>query len=289
MTDTINFLLNNKGLLLSTFIITAVGTALLTFHYFFIYQYVINKRLQNPDKTYRLKWPVPKFACIIFAVLTLLGSLCFYKGSWITHYEFTDFQTNDEIQQTDKAYTYDELKKNTNYTLYELKSDHFQYSLFYNDHYNGIINNKNLYGSPSGNIQDCEYIIFIQRIDDSGSVKTVSSDDIYDVMLYHHNYSNNDSIGIGNGIVERSLSELPLCIFGSTDHYNGIELNLQICTKEMYGKKETDLYDENIEYDSSELNEYGEKDYWYLSESFSFDIDNKKISRVQTKELKENF
>lgn len=288
MTGTINFIINNRGLLLLMFIITVIGTALLTFHYFFIYQYVINKRLQNPDKTYQFKWLVPKFACMIFAALTFFGSLfyCNSQSLWMTQYEFTDFRMADDIKNAEKNYTYDELKKNSSYTLYELNSNRFKYSLFYNNDYNGIINNRSFNGNLSYRIENCEYIIFVDCIDSN-----TNSDDIYDTMLYNKDYGNiyDNFRGSGVGMTELKRNEFPLCIYGSTDEYDGIEFNLRIYTKSMYSKINSDLYDESTEYDdSSELNEYGEKDYWYLSESFSFDVNNKKISKIQTKELKEN-
>ena len=80
MTDIINFLINNRDNWLPLLLVSAIVTAILSFQYFFIYAYIINRRLKNPEKKHRLKLIMPRFACIVFAIIALLGTAKFLPG-----------------------------------------------------------------------------------------------------------------------------------------------------------------------------------------------------------------
>lgn len=222
MTDIINFLINNRDNWLPLLLVSAIVTAVLSFQYFFIYAYIINRRLKNPEKKHRLKLIMPRFACIVFAIIALLGTAKFLPGLWWQlDYSYVQSVPDGENYE-DYAYTREQLDNNEDFKLYTTKSENFEYSLYRNEHFNGIIDCR--YG------KNHEYYLFIKYI---GNSKKLNGNDYLDTLIV--NYSSN---GIGQtrgGGYTFQLSE-EADHFGSPYHSDTIGIDLNVYKEKDYKK-----------------------------------------------------
>lgn len=257
MTDIINFFISNRDNWMPLILITAIVTAVLSFNYFFIYCYIINRRLKNPEKKRRVKLIMPRFACIIFAVITIIGTAKFGPHMyWQFDYSYAMGAVGiDDIKE--ECYTYEQLEENENFKLYTVKSDDFEYYLFRNENFNGIIDTR--YG------KNHEYVVFIKYI---GDRKDLESKDIVDFIAL--NYSSNDTFSKRGGGIGGRLDE-DLCVYGASSHSNMIEFDVTIMKKENYKKI---MNDEYKEYDEKKLN--------YMQEIIRFNLDKNTFSTPKT-------
>ena len=222
MTDIINFLINNRDNWLPLLLVSAIVTAILSFQYFFIYAYIINRRLKNPEKKHRIKLIMPRYACIIFAIIALLGTAKFFPGLWWQlDYSYVQSVTEGEDYE-DYAYTREQLDNNEDFKLYMTKSENFEYSLYRNEHFNGIIDCR--YG------KNHEYFLFIKYI---GNSEKLSSNDCLDSIVV--NYSSNGIGGVRGGGGSSQLSEEHI-VFGSPYHSDTIGIDLNVYKEKDYKK-----------------------------------------------------
>lgn len=256
MVDIINFFINNRDNWLPLILISAIVTAVLTAQYFFIYCYIINRRLKNPEKKHRIKLIMPRFSCIIFAFIALLGTAKFCPGMiWELNYSYADGAAGiDEIEEY--CYTYEQLKENENFTLYTAKSDDFEYSLFRNENFNGIIDTR--YG------KNFQYVAFVKYI---GDRKDLEGKDMADFSAI--NYSSDDSIVIRGGRTPYARLDEDFCVYGAASHHDMISFDVTVMKKDNYKKY--------MKYD-----DYALDDLVYMYEHIQFSLDKNTFTTHHT-------
>ena len=232
MVDIINFFLYNRDNWFPLILITAIVTAVLSFNYFFVYCYIINRRLKNPEKKRRIKLIMPRFACIIFAVITLIAT------AKLDPYMYWDLSFNysyamgaagvEDIKEY--CYTYEQLEENKNFKLYTAKSDDFEYSLFRNEKFNGIIDTR--YG------KNFEYVVFVKYI---GNRKDLKDEDRFECMCI--NYSSDDRFAMCGGGSPYGRLDEDICTYGASSHHDMLSLEVRVMKKDDYKKFMNDDYD----------------------------------------------
>ena len=258
MVDIINFFINNRDNWIPLILISAIVTAVLTAQYFFIYCYIINRRLKNPEKKRRIKLIMPRFSCIIFAFIALLGTAKFCPGMmWELNFSYAQGAVGvDEIREY--CYTYEQLKENENFTLYTAKSDDFEYSLFRNEKFNGIIDTR--YG------KNHEYIVFVKYI---GDRKDIKGEDMFDCDCV--NYSSDDSFVMRGGGSYYGRLDGDICVYGAASHHDMLALDVSVMKKDNYKK-----------YEDDDFGEYNINDLIYMHESIKFNLDKNTFSAPKT-------
>lgn len=269
MTNIINFCTHNAAKLIFIIIAAVILTALSGAFYFFVYSYVVNKRLKQPEKKHKIKLIMPRFACIILAVISvffashlsnwsfLIGPISYGPLTWQTAYDFVN--TSELIE-----FTKEEMDKNSYFTLYERTTEYFKYSMYFNKDFNGIIKPKS---------KNCEFVCFVDYI---GEDKNINKKDVLlgDVSLLMQN----EQLGIGFGYPKK-ISDMPFCFFGSTDKTEIIDITMSVYKAGKY--EELNRLESKIE-ESDEINEIDEKDFMYLEEHFTFDTKNPKLFKEYT-------
>lgn len=256
MSSIINFFINryNLGYLAGIALITVIGTLFLGTFYFFVYSYVINKRVKNPDKNRRLRLPAPRFGCAIIACIMLIGTCLIMKPHWVTNFSYVDFIDEVSVGET---YTYDELLSNDSFTLYQKESDLFKYSLFYNNNFNGIC---------TGDGKNCEYVLYVDYID---SDQNINGDYICEQSV--RNIEKTDMLGYGV-INTCALMELPNVCYGATDAYDMLAIEIRIYSPEKFNEKEKQIQADEIIFDEN---------YFTASEQVYFDCISKSFSDIK--------
>lgn len=263
MIQFINFVTHNIETIVFVLICTVFFTALSTVFYFFVYSYIVNKRLRHPEKKYRLKLIMPRFACIIFAVLSILCSLKMTNKVYnIGAYNFTTFWQGEVafVQPCDSVgvnFTKEELEQNPDFERYTQHSDYFDYTLYYNKSFNGLIDI---------NSKNCEYVLFADYI---GKDKNLNGKDYIDISA--ENISGTDYYGTGAGY-SLELGDESFSFYGCSDSYNKVAVSSIIYKKDHYDKM-ADIEDE----------EYNEEDYQYLRENVYFELEKKAFTTPRTK------
>lgn len=275
MVQLINFVIRNVEPLVFVIAGTAVLAALLSAFYFFVYSYIINKRMRNPDKKHRVKLLMPRFACIIFVVLSLLCSFMMTNKpiSFGSHTFSTFWQNEFAFVQSGELYEAEEVKKNIegdkSFEVYKTKSKYFEYTLYYNKDFNGIINQGafNTSGDSRSKLyKECEYTLFVDYI---GEDKEIHKSDYIDVDA--ENIKKQEYYGTGAGF-STDISDSPFVFYGSSDSYNNVIAECIVSKKAQYDKM-AELEDE----------EYNEEDYQYLRERVFFNIEKKQFTKPVTK------
>lgn len=251
MTDILNFFINNSDNWLPLLLVSAIVTVVLSFNYFFIYSYIINRRLKNPEKKHKLKLIMPRFACIIFAFIALLGTAKYLPGLWWQlDYSYVCGVPEGENYE-DYAYTRKQLDNNEDFKLYKTKSDNFEYSLYRNERFNGIID--------MNQGKNHEYYLFIRYI---GNKRELNGKDRFDSTVV--NYSANGTGGVRGGGDTVKLSE-ELCLFGSTYHSDTLGIDLNI-----YKEKDYKIYLDADDMNIDEISVMNEKlDFSFKDNSFN--------------------
>ncbi|MBR1731738.1 MAG: hypothetical protein IJ725_04845 [Ruminococcus sp.] len=271
MTNIINFITHNAEKLIFIIIVGVILTALLGAFYFFVYSYVVNKRIKQPEKKHRIKLIMPRFACVILAVISvfiashlsnrpfLIGPISYGPLTWQTEY---DFVNTSELVLVD--FSKEELNKNSDFTLYERTTDYFKYSMYFNKDFNGIIRQDS---------KNCEFVCFVDYI---GKDKNLEKNDtvLGEVSLLIQN----EQLGTGMGYPKK-ISKMPLCFYGSTDKTEIIDITMSVYKADKY--KELDRLESTIE-ENDEVNEIDEKDFMYLEEHFTFDTNAPKLFKEYT-------
>ncbi|MEE3332903.1 MAG: hypothetical protein VZR54_01350 [Ruminococcus sp.] len=266
MTGLINFISHNIEPLVFVLVMTLILSVALTIFYFFVYSYVINKRMQNPEKKHRIKLIMPRFACIILVVLSFLCSMkltnkqisigaCSFSTFWyLSGYDF--------VQAPDEVITREELDKNKDFERYTQQSEYFKYTLYYNKVFNGIIDI---------NSKNCEYVIFVEYI---GKDKNLNRDSCIemDAQNYDNRQGNQFGFGCGGGY-SQELGDSPFVLYGDRDVCGFIGIESDVYKKSSYDR----MY-----MASDDDEEYDERDYQYLNERVNFDFKKMSFSAPKT-------
>ena len=268
MAGIINFITHNTEPLLFVLICTAAGGAILTAFYFLVYSYIINKRMQNPEKKHRIKLIMPRFACIILVILSFLcsmkltnkqiniGSYSFSTFWFLSGYDFV------QAQDTEMDFTLEELEKNKDFESYTQQSKYFRYTLCYNKAFNGIIDI---------NSKSCEYVIFVEYIGEDDNLNKVSCIEM-DAQNLDSRQGDEFGFGVGGGY-STELKNSPFVLYGDRDMCSAVGIESTIYKKENYERM----------YDDAETNkETDERDYQYLKEKIRFNFEKKTFDRPKT-------
>lgn len=270
MSNIINFFTHNAEKLIFIAAGTIILTSLTGVFYFFIYSYIVNKRLKQPEKKHRIKLIMPRFACIILAVISLffsihlsnhpllLGPISYVSTSWCTEYNFVN-------EDRSARFTKKELDKSNDFTLYESSTDYFKYSMYFNKSFNGIINLES---------KNCEFVCFVDYI---GKDKNLNKMDI--IKAEFLTLPQGSSLGSGIGVPNK-ISETPLCFYGATDKMDVIDITMSIFKEDKY--EDLDKLESEIE-ENGNMDEVDEKDFMYLEEHLKFDTTDPILFKYYTK------
>ncbi|MBQ5398979.1 MAG: hypothetical protein IIU14_06060 [Ruminococcus sp.] len=281
MVDLFNFLINNVEPILFVIICTALGGAFFTAFYFFVYSYAVNKRLKNPEKKHRIKLIMPRYACIIIVILSLLCSLKMtnkqimigYIGIstyWQTDYAFVQpaYSENGDrhvYEEKDSAEKDPDLKK------YTARSGYFEYTLYYNTKFNGIIDQNSFNyadNNPRSYKKECEYTLFVEYI---GKDKELGKDDFLEIDAENIR-DKKTYFGAGGGF-SNSMEETPVVFYGSSSANSAVALESVIYKSKSY---------ERMVEASEKDEESNERDYQYLKEKVVFDLNKMTFDSPKT-------